>query len=99
MMGADGDLTSIAKAAVMPAAARRVSICAARKALMTDASLSLNFGVRRKAVWKRTRPRRQARVTTQLSANHTCRPAIASRQVHRVLSFIAHTARRGPVAR
>ena len=48
---------------------------------------------------KRKRPRAHARLTTQLSANHTCRPATASRHVQRVFTFIAHTARHNPVAR
>ena len=71
MVGSDGARTSITMAAASPVAARSVSICAARKALITDASPSLNFGVRRKVVWNRTRPRRHATATTQLRANHT----------------------------
>ena len=40
-----------------------------------------------------------APVTTQLNANHTCSPAMASRHVHPVFSFIAQTARSSPEAR
>ena len=89
----------MATAAPMPAAASRASIWDERSAFRIDGSPSLDFGVRRKAVWNWINPRRQARLTTQLSANQTCMPAMASRQVHRVLTFIAHTARISPEAR
>src|SRR5205807_6110602 len=86
-------------AAARPVAAGKVPTGAGRTADIADFSPSLTFGVRRNVVWKRMSPRKQAIVTTQLNANQTWRPAIASRQVHRVLSFIAHTARTRPVAR
>ena len=99
MVANDGTRMTIASAATTPAAAMIVSVCAARNALTSDGSPSLAFGVRRNALWNRINPRMQARVTTQLNANHTCSPAMASRHVHPVFSFIAQTARSSPEAR
>ena len=89
----DGALATIRTAAIRPAPASTDSTWLARRAFTRDASPSFSFGVRKKAAWNVTSPLKHASATTQLNANHTRRPAMASLQVQPVLTFIAQTAR------